>query len=156
MNIETTTKIGLSLIPTAYFIWTDQFTGACIVLFLLIILDTLAGVISACRRKEFCSSILKDRAVLKSSNYLIYLIAGYLVHMFIISIETSGWVTGLFYNLLGDLVDCTFIGFVGFLIIGELLSILENLSIMGCPLPQRIIEKISTNEKNISNRKRND
>ena len=34
----------MGILPASYFIWTDQFTGACIILFLLIVLDTITGM----------------------------------------------------------------------------------------------------------------
>ena len=147
MTPELQTKLAISVLPATYFIWTGQFTGACLILFFLVIIDTITGLRKACIKKEFSTQVLKDKVGRKSANYLTYLITGYLIHVFIINIQADGWIADFFVSLLGSLINCTFIGFIAFLIGGEIMSIFENLAILGQPLPKEIMKKINKDIK---------
>ena len=82
----------VGIIPASYFLWTQEFTGACIILFLLIILDTITGMRAAKKLKVFSSSIAVQRATEKAKNYLTILIVGYLVNIFFVNVSIDGYV----------------------------------------------------------------
>jgi toxin secretion/phage lysis holin len=137
----------MGILPASYFIWTDQFTGACIILFLLIILDTITGMRAAKKLKIFSSSIAVQRATEKAKNYLTILIVGYLINVFFINVSIDGYVAEFMIASIGGFLRCAFILFAGFLIGVEGYSILENLSRMGQKLPNKIVEDWSKNIK---------
>ena len=137
----------LGLFPASYFIWTDQFTGACIILFLLIVLDTITGVRAAKYLKIFSSTIATQRTTNKAKNYLTILIVGYLMNVFFINVSIDGYVAEFMIASIGGFLRCAFILFAGFLIGVEGYSILENLSRMGQKLPNKIVEDWGKNIK---------
>lgn len=137
----------MSVIPIGYFLWTDQFTGACIVLFLLIILDTITGIRAAKRLKIFSSNIAIKRTTEKAKNYLTILIVGYLINMFFIHLDVDGYVADFMISLIGGFLHCSFILFAGFLIGVESYSILENLAKLGQKMPKKIVDKWGKNIK---------
>ena len=142
-----TKQFMVGIIPASYFLWTDQFTGACIILFLLIILDTITGMRAAKKLKVFSSTIAIKRASNKAKNYLTILIVGYLVNIFFINVSIDGYVAEFLLSMIGGFIDCAFILFAGFLIGVEGYSILENLAKMGQKLPNKIVEDWSKNIK---------
>ncbi|MGI6551363.1 MAG: phage holin family protein [Syntrophomonadales bacterium] len=137
----------MGILPASYFLWTDQFTGACIILFLLIILDTITGMRAAKKLKIFSSTIAVQRTTEKAKNYLTILIVGYLVNVFFINISIDGYVAEFLIAMIGGFLHYAFILFAGFLIGVEGYSILENLAKMGQKLPKKIIEEWSKNIK---------
>ena len=137
----------MGIIPASYFLWTDQFTGACIILFLLIILDTITGMRAAKKLKVFSSTIAIKRASNKAKNYLTILIVGYLINIFFVNVSIDGYVAEFLLSMIGGFIDCAFILFAGFLIGVEGYSILENLAKMGQKLPNKIVEDWSKNIK---------
>jgi toxin secretion/phage lysis holin len=137
----------MGILPASYFIWTDQFTGACIILFLLIILDTITGMRAAKKLKIFSSSMAAQRATEKAKNYLTILIVGYLVNIFFINVSIDGYVAEFLLGMIGGFLHCAFILFAGFLIGVEGYSILENLAKIGQKLPKKIIKEWSKNIK---------
>ena len=142
-----TKQFIMGIIPASYFLWTDQFTGACIILFLLIILDTITGMRAAKKLKVFSSTIAIKRASNKAKNYLTILIVGYLVNVFFVNVSIDGYVAECLLSMIGGFIDCAFILFAGFLIGVEGYSILENLAKMGQKLPNKIVEDWSKNIK---------
>ena len=137
----------MGLIPASYFLWTDQFTGACIILFLLIILDTITGMRAAKKLKVFSSTIAIQRTTEKAKNYLTILIVGYLVNVFFVNVSIDGYVAEFLLSIIGGFIDCAFILFAGFLIGVEGYSVLENLAKMGQKLPKKIIKDWNNNIK---------
>ena len=131
----------MGILPASYFIWTDQFTGACIILFLLIILDTITGMRAAKKLKIFSSTIAVQRTTEKAKNYLTILIVGYLVNIFFVNVSIDGYVAEFLIDSIGGFLRCAFILFVGFLIGVEGFSVLENLAKMGQKLPNKIIKE---------------
>jgi len=142
------TSLAMSMIPTSYFIWTADFTGACIVLFILIVLDLLTGVRKAQKQGCLQSRIAFRKTSEKLINYGTFLLVGYVINMFFLSLEPSGYVAIFLMNLIGEMIEYMFIGFVGFLLGVEGYSILENLAELGMPIPQKIIKNWSKNVKN--------
>ena len=146
MNINIKQLI-IGILPASYFLWTDQFTGACIILFLLIILDTITGIRAAKKLKVFSSSIAVQRTTEKAKNYLTILIVGYLVNVFFVNVSIDGYVAEFLLSMIGGFLHCAFILFAGFLIGVEGYSILENLAKLGQKLPKKIIKEWSNNIK---------
>jgi len=142
-----TKQFIMGIIPASYFLWTDQFTGACIILFLLIILDTITGMRAAKKLKVFSSTIAIKRASNKAKNYLTILIVGYLINIFFINISIDGYVAEFLLSMIGGFLHCSFILFAGFLIGVEGYSVLVNLAKIGQKLPKKIIEEWSKNIK---------
>ena len=142
-----TKQFMVGILPASYFLWTDQFTGACIILFLLIILDTITGMRAAKKLKVFSSTIAIERASNKAKNYLTILIVGYLINIFFVNVSIDGYVAEFLLSMIGGFIDCAFILFAGFLIGVEGYSILENLAKMGQKLPNKIVEDWSKNIK---------
>jgi len=146
MNINIKQFI-MGILPASYFLWTDQFTGACIILFLLIILDTITGMRAAKKLKVFSSTIAIQRTTEKAKNYLTILIVGYLVNVFFVNVSIDGYVAEFLLSIIGGFIDCAFILFAGFLIGVEGYSVLENLAKMGQKLPKKIIKDWNNNIK---------
>ena len=142
-----TKQFIMGIIPASYFLWTEQFTGACIILFLLIILDTITGMRAAKKLKVFSSTIAIQRTTEKAKNYLTILIVGYLTNIFFINISIDGYVAEFLLSMIGGFLHCSFILFAGFLIGVEGYSVLENLAKMGQKLPNKIVEDWSKNIK---------
>ncbi len=144
MNINIKQFI-MGILPASYFLWTEQFTGACIILFLLIILDTITGMRAAKKLKIFSSTIAVQRTTEKSKNYLTILIVGYLANVFFVNVSIDGYVAEFLIAMIGGFLHCAFILFAGFLIGVEGYSIIENLAKMGMPVPQKLINRWSKN-----------
>jgi len=137
----------IGMIPINYFLWTEQFTGACIILVLLMVVDLITGIRKAQFKKEFSSTIAREKTTKKSIDYLTILLVGYLINMFFLNVSIDGYVAEFLVGLIGGFIHCSFIVFVGFLIGVEGYSILENLAQMGQPIPRKIIDKWSKNIK---------
>ena len=146
MEISTKQFI-MSLLPAGYFLWTTDFTGGCIILFLLLIIDTITGIRAAQKNGTFSSAIATAKTKNKAINYLTILIVGYLMNMFYLSLTIGGYVAQFMTDLIGGFLDCIFVLFIGFLIGVEGYSILENLAKLGQKLPRKIVENWSKNIK---------
>jgi toxin secretion/phage lysis holin len=140
-------NILMAIIPASYFLWTDQFTGACMVLFVLMVLDFITGMRKASFLGEFSSTIAREKTVKKAIDYLTILIAGYLINMFYLSVKIDGYVADFIVSMIGGFIHCSFIVFVAVLIAIEFYSIIENLSKMGMPIPKKITDNWSKNIK---------
>jgi len=146
--MDTLTKqFMVGIIPASYFLWTQEFTGACIILFLLIILDTITGIRAAQKQGLFSSGVAVSKTKNKAANYLTILLVGYLMNMFYLSLTIEGMVAHFMIDLVGGFLDCIFILFVGFLIGVEGYSILENLAKLGQRIPKKITDNWSKNIK---------
>lgn len=140
-----TKQFIMGIIPANYFLWTADFTGGCIILFLLLIIDTITGIRAAQKNGTFSSAIATAKTKNKAINYLTILIVGYLMNMFYLSLTIDGYVAQFMVSLIGGFLDCIFLLFVGFLIGIEGYSILENLAKMGQRIPKKITDKWSKN-----------
>lgn len=56
-----TKQILVGILPAGYFLWTTDFTGGCIILFLLLIIDTITGIRAAQKNGTFSSTIATAR-----------------------------------------------------------------------------------------------
>ena len=135
----------LGLIPMNYFLWTNQFTGACFILFILMVVDLITGIRKSIYLGEFNSTIARQKTTKKAMDYLTILIVGYLINMFFLNVSIDGYVAQFMIALIGGFIDCAFIVFAGFLIGVEGYSILENLAKMGVKFPKSIVDKWSKN-----------
>lgn len=138
-------NIIMSIIPMSYFVWSTDFTGAVFVLFGLCVLDLLTGIRKAQYLGILSSSIAISRSKKKAMDYLTLLIAGYLVNMFILSLEPTGYIATFIMSFIGEFINYIFILVVAYLIGVEFYSILENLAKIGVPIPKKIINKWSNN-----------
>ena len=146
--MDTLTKqFIMGIIPANYFLWTADFAGACLVLFLLIIIDFITGIRAAQKNGTLSSSIAVSKTKNKAANYLTILLVGYLINMFYLALTIDGYVAKFMVSLIGGFLDCIFLLFVGFLIGIEGYSILENLSKMGQRIPKKITDNWSKNIK---------
>lgn len=125
----------LSLIPSGYFIWTDDMTAALFTLIIIAILDLFTGVIKAGYCGDFKTSIMWEKSLKKLIRLTIAITLGYFLD---IGIGHGGVV--LFSFLLG-----TFIYFCFFFACIEAASILENLNDMGLDIPSGFIGKLRKN-----------
>ena len=103
-----TKQFMVGILPASYFLWTDQFTGACIILFLLIILDTITGMRAAKKLKVFSSTIAIQRTTEKAKNYLTILLVGYLINIFFVNISIDGYVAEFLLSMIGGFLHCSF------------------------------------------------
>ena len=97
------------------------------VLFIVLIVDYLTGMISAFTNQELNSEI-GLRGIFKKSLYIILVLLGLIVDwLFLLLSDSLHW----------DISMTTYFGILTaiWLIINELISILENLGRMGIPLP---------------------
>lgn len=151
INID---NLIMGIIPASYFMWSADFWGAVIILFLLMIIDLITGIRKAIFLGCLSSRVAVQKSREKAFNYGTFLIVGYLINMFFLSLEPSGVIAKFFMTWFGEFVQYMFIGFAGFLIGVEGWSILENLSEMGMPIPQKLVSKWGKNAKeNICNPK---
>lgn len=142
-----TKQFIMGIIPANYFLWTSDFAGGCLILLLLIIIDTLTGIRAAQRNGVFTSSVAIGKAKTKAVNYFTILLVGYLMNMFYLSLQIDGLVARFMVDLIGGCLDCLFLLFIGFLIGIESYSILENLAKLGQKLPKKIVENWNKNIK---------
>jgi len=147
ININT---IIMGLLPTGYFIWSFDFSGAVLILFILMCLDLITGIRKAIYLNCLSSRVAVQKSVDKAFNYGTFLIVGYLINMFFLSLEPTGYVAKFLMSLVGEFIQYLFILFAGFLIGVEGWSIVENLSEMNMPVPMSIISKWGKNVKSIT------
>lgn len=117
------------------------------VLFLLMCLDFITGIRKAMFLGCLSSTIARKKSFEKSLNYGTFLIVGYLINMFFLSLEPTGYVAKFIMNLIGEFIQYIFIVFTGFLIGVEGWSVIENLNVIGMPIPQKLINLWGKNIK---------
>lgn len=137
----------MGLLPASYFIWSADFAGGCLILFVMIVIDFITGMRAAQKQGLFSSGVAISKTKTKAVNYLTILLVGYLMNMFYLSLQIDGLVARFMVDLIGGCLDCLFLLFIGFLIGIEGYSILENLAKLGQKLPKRIVENWSKNMK---------
>jgi len=102
-----------------------------IILLALILIDTFTGIALACRFKRFSSNGLR-KAVNKIAMYSISIITARLLEMGILYFYQTFFVSQFI---------------VGFLILTEVISIIENLVLLGVPIPKDFISVLLKNIK---------
>lgn len=137
----------MGILPANYFLWTSDFAGGCLILFVMIVIDFITGIRAAQKQGIFSSGVAISKTKTKAINYLTILLVGYLMNMFYLSLTIEGIVAHFMIDLVGGFLDCMFLLFIGFLIGIEGYSILENLAKMGQKLPKKIIKEWSKNIK---------
>lgn len=146
--MDTLTKqFIMGIIPANYFLWTSDFAGGCLILFVMIVIDFITGMRAAQKQGIFSSGVAISKTKTKAVNYLTILLVGYLMNMFYLSLTIDGYVAQFMISLIGGFLDCIFLLFVGFLIGVEGYSILENLAKLGQRIPKKIIKNWSKNIK---------
>ena len=142
-----TKQFIMGIIPANYVLWTSDFAGGCLILFVMIVVDFITGIRAAQKQGIFSSGVAISKTKIKAINYLTILLVGYLMNMFYLSLTIEGIVAHFMIDLVGGFLDCMFLLFIGFLIGIEGYSILENLAKIGQKLPKKIIEEWSKNIK---------
>jgi phage-related holin len=142
-----TKQFIMGIIPANYFLWTSDFAGGCLILFVMTVVDFITGMRAAQKEGVFSSGVAISKTKTKAVNYLTILLVGYLINMFYLSLMIEGIVAHFMIDLVGGFLDCMFLLFIGFLIGVEGYSILENLAKMGQKLPKKIISNWSKNIK---------
>jgi phage-related holin len=142
-----TKQFIMGIIPANYFLWTSDFAGGCLILFVMTVVDFITGMRAAQKEGVFSSGVAISKTKTKAVNYLTILLVGYLINMFYLSLMIEGIVAHFMIDLVGGFLDCMFLLFIGFLIGVEGYSILENLSKIGQKLPKKIISNWSKNIK---------
>jgi len=102
-----------------------------IILLALILIDTFTGVALACRFRRFSSNGLR-KAVSKIAMYSISIITSRLLEMGVLYFYETFFVSQFI---------------VGFLILTEVISIIENLVLLGVPIPKNFISILLKNIK---------
>lgn len=133
---KTTIMLALaSIIPTGYFVWTQDMTAALITLIAVSILDVLTGFAKSGYCGTFRTKILWDKTLWKIAKLTLATTLGYFLD---VGIGHSG--LPLWSFLYG-----TFIYFCFFFTSVEALSILENLDDMDLPVPTGFIKYFRRN-----------
>jgi toxin secretion/phage lysis holin len=154
--MEKITKIILELIPAGYFIWTGQFTGACMILFLLMILDMLTGIRKAQHLKTISSTIWRQKTAKKLLDNTTVILLGYFLNMFFLNVQFDGYIAEFLFSFFGGIMKGSFLIFIGWLVGCETYSILENLAEMGMKVPNKIVCNLSKNLEAYKIEKNND
>lgn len=121
--IKTVIGIMLAAFPPVWAVF--------IILILLILLDTITGIIQAIQLKRFNSRILR-MAVKKIITYSVCILTTRLLEQ---GVDFFFQTTAITQTI------------IGFLIVTEAVSILENLTLMGVPLPKGLVDIILKNLK---------
>ena len=111
------------IIAIAFFLFGDLHTQAITSVLMLVLLDTVFGVVSAYQNGIQITSRRFSRIVQKSIVYLLAISAGYFTDV------TIGW----------HLVQSTMIAFIG---VTECISILEKMGQLGYATPQRLLNQL--------------
>ena len=111
------------LISASFFFFGDLHTQGIIAVLMLVLFDTVFGVISAYTNGVQITSRRFSRIVQKSIVYLLAISAGYFTDV------TIGW----------HLVQSTMIAFIG---VTECVSILEKMGQLGYSTPQRLLNQL--------------
>jgi toxin secretion/phage lysis holin len=112
-----------SLVSLTFFLFGDLHTQAITAVLMLVLLDTVFGVVSAYQNGIQITSRRFSRIVQKSIVYLLAISAGYFTDV------TIGW----------HLVQSTMIAFIG---VTECISILEKMGQLGYATPQRLLNQL--------------
>jgi phage-related holin len=116
-------KAVLSIVPAGYFVFTGQMQEAVFTFGLFLTLDTITGWVKS--TGWFCGGFVSTKLV-NMKKIICYMLA----------ILLAFPLSHLPY------FDWSFIYVVGWLSLREAWSIMENLSDMGLPMPQKIVETV--------------
>lgn len=111
------------LVSAGFFLFGDLHTQGIIAVLMLVMFDTIFGVISAYTNGVQITSRRFSRIVQKSVVYLLAISAGYFTDI------TIGW----------HLVQSTMIAFIG---VTECISILEKMGQLGYATPQKLLNQL--------------
>lgn len=126
-----TTAFLWSIIPSTYFIWTEQMGCAITTLVIAFLADLLMGMYRAIKEKRFSSKCAIHKTYHKIKKYLILALFGYIL--------TIG--VGRYWTILSD----SFIWICVFFSAIEMLSVTEHLAKVGYTVPNKIIKAINSN-----------
>lgn len=144
---ETTIKATLSVAFAALTVYLNQMLIPLIVLVIALIVDYITGMTKAWINSQLSSQI-GFKGIVKKIGYLIVVCCGmgvdWLIHTAVVS-------TGVEMNAmyLFGMIACIW------LIINEMISVLENLSIIGVPVPEflkKVMEKLKQSAEDKMNR----
>lgn len=119
----TSAKIIASLLLLFSFFFGDFYRQAILSVMMLIIFDTLLGMLSAYYEGMAITSRKFGRVVQKGTVYMLAISAGYFADM------TIGW----------QIVESIMIGFIG---VTEFISILENMGRLGYQTPKKLLNQL--------------
>lgn len=116
-------KVGASTLFAFSFLFGDFHTQGIIAVLMLMIFDTIMGMMAAWSEGQPITSRKFSRAVQKGIVYFMAISAGYFADI------TIGW----------KLIQATMIGFIG---VTEFVSILENAGRMGYQTPKQLLNQL--------------
>ena len=116
-------KIGASIIIALSFLFGDLHSQALIAILMLMVFDTILGVMATLHENQPITSRKFSRIVQKGAVYFIAISAGFYAD------------TTINFNL----IQSTMIGFIG---ITEFISILENMGRLGHQTPKKLLNQL--------------
>lgn len=119
----TSAKILVSLLMLFSFFFGDIYEQAIIAVIMLVLFDTILGVISAYKEGVAITSRKFGRVVQKAAVYMLAISAGYFADI------TIGW----------QIIESIMIGFIG---VTEFISILENMGRLGYQTPKKLLNQL--------------
>lgn len=119
-------KVTASFVMAFIFLFGDFHTQGIIAVLMLMIFDTILGVIATYQEGQAITSRKFSRVVQKGAVYMMSISAGYFADL---TVAGSGI----------QLIQPTMIAFVG---VTEFISILENMGRLGYKTPQRLLNQL--------------
>lgn len=119
----TSAKLLASLLLLFGFFFGDIYKQAILAIMMLIIIDTIFGMVSAYHEGNAITSRKFGRVVQKSTVYMMAISAGYFADI------TIGW----------QIIESVMIGFIG---VTEFISILENMGRLGYQTPKKLLNQL--------------
>jgi len=116
-------KVGTSAIMTISFLFGDFHSQALIAILMLMVFDTILGVMATYHENNPITSRRFSRVIQKGAVYFIAISAGYYA-------DTT---------ISFDIIQSTMIGFIG---ITEFISILENMGRLGYQTPKKLLNQL--------------
>jgi len=116
-------KVGTSAIMTISFLFGDFHSQALIAILMLMVFDTILGVMATYHENNPITSRRFSRVIQKGAVYFIAISAGYYA-------DTT---------ISFDITQSTMIGFIG---ITEFISILENMGRLGYQTPKKLLNQL--------------
>jgi len=116
-------KIGASIIIAVSFLFGDLHSQALIAILMLMVFDTILGLLATLHEKQPITSRKFSRVVQKGAVYFIAISAGFYAD------------TTISFNI----IQSTMIGFIG---ITEFLSVMENMGRLGYQTPKKLLNQL--------------
>ena len=116
-------KIGASIIIAVSFLFGDLHSQALIAILMLMVFDTILGLLATLHEKQPITSRKFARVVQKGAVYFIAISAGFYAD------------TTISFNI----IQSTMIGFIG---ITEFLSVMENMGRLGYQTPKKLLNQL--------------